>query len=63
MGKVASRLGQRLIYPWGIFQCQDGLIFLINVEQDQWLRLIDMMGNPEWASWEIFKDQFARAEN
>ena len=63
MGKVASRLGQRLLYPWGIFQCQDGPIFLVNVEQDQWLRLVDLMGNPEWASWEIFKDQFTRAEN
>lgn len=62
-GKVASRLGQRLIYPWGIYQCQDGLIFLVNVEQDQWQRLVELMGNPEWASWEIFKDPFVRAEN
>ncbi len=62
-GQVASRLGKRLIYPWGIYQCQDGLIFLVNVEQDQWERLIDLMGNPEWASWEIFKDPFMRAEN
>jgi len=62
-GQVASRLGRRLIYPWGIYQCQDGLIFLVNVEQDQWLRLMELMGNPEWASWEIFKDPFMRAEN
>ena len=62
-GKVASRLGQRLIYPWGIYQCQDGLIFVVNVEQDQWQRLVELMGNPEWASWEIFKDPFVRAEN
>ncbi len=62
-GKVASRLGQRLIYPWGIYECQDGLIFLVNVEQDQWQRLVELMGNPEWASWEIFKDPFVRAEN
>jgi crotonobetainyl-CoA:carnitine CoA-transferase CaiB-like acyl-CoA transferase len=61
--KVASRLGQRLIYPWGIYQCQDGLIFVVNVEQDQWQRLVELMGNPEWASWEIFKDPFVRAEN
>lgn len=62
-GQVASRLGRRLIYPWGIYECQDGLIFLINVEQDQWLRLVALMGNPEWAGWEIFKDPFTRAEN
>ncbi len=62
-GKVASRLGQRLLYPWGIYECQDGLIFLVNVEQDQWLRLVELMGDPEWASWEIFQDPFMRAEN
>ena len=47
MGQVASRLGQRLIYPWGMYQCQDGLIFVVTVEQDQWERLVDLMGNPE----------------
>lgn len=62
-GLVASRLGKRLIYPWGIFPCQDGLIFLVCVEQDQWERLVDLMGSPEWATWEIFQDPFMRAEN
>jgi crotonobetainyl-CoA:carnitine CoA-transferase CaiB-like acyl-CoA transferase len=35
----------------------------VNVEQDQWQRLVELMGNPEWASWEIFQDPFMRAEN
>jgi crotonobetainyl-CoA:carnitine CoA-transferase CaiB-like acyl-CoA transferase len=63
MGRVASRLGRRQLYPWGIFPCQDGLIFLLAVEEDQWQRLIELMGNPEWASWEIFKDQYSRSKN
>ena len=63
MGQVATRLGKRLLYPWGIYECQDGLIFLVTVEEDQWKRLVDMMGNPEWGSWEIFKDGFVRGEN
>ena len=63
MGQVASRLGQRLLAPWGMFACRDGLIFMVTVEQDQWLRLVELMGNPEWASWEIFQDQFMRAQN
>src|SRR5713101_208011 len=63
LGRVASRLGQRQLYPWGIFQCQDGLIFLITGEEDQWQRLIELMGNPEWASWEIFKDHRNRSKN
>ena len=63
LGRVASRLGQRQLYPWGIFQCQDGLIFLITGEEDQWQRLIELMGNPEWASLEIFKDHRNRSKN
>ncbi|MGH9426174.1 MAG: CaiB/BaiF CoA transferase family protein, partial [Terriglobia bacterium] len=63
LGRVASRLGKRLLYPWGMYQCQDGLIFVVTVEQDQWLRFVELMGNPEWASWDIFKDPYVRAEN
>jgi crotonobetainyl-CoA:carnitine CoA-transferase CaiB-like acyl-CoA transferase len=63
LGRVASRLGRRQLYPWGIFQCKDGLIFILNVEEDQWQRLVELMGNPEWASWEIFKDQLNRSKN
>jgi crotonobetainyl-CoA:carnitine CoA-transferase CaiB-like acyl-CoA transferase len=63
MGRIASRLGRRQLYPWGIFQCRDGLIFLLAVEEDQWRRLVELMGNPEWASWEIFQDQVNRSKN
>ncbi len=61
--RIASRLGRRQLYPWGMFQCKDGLIFLLNVEEDQWQRLVELMGNPEWASWEIFADKITRAKN
>jgi crotonobetainyl-CoA:carnitine CoA-transferase CaiB-like acyl-CoA transferase len=61
--RVASRLGRRQLYPWGMFQCRDGLIFILNVEEDQWQRLVELMGNPEWASWEIFQDQLNRSRN
>jgi crotonobetainyl-CoA:carnitine CoA-transferase CaiB-like acyl-CoA transferase len=61
--KIASRLGRRLLFPWGIFECADGLIFLVIVEDDQWRRLVELMGNPEWASWEIFQGLVARADN
>ncbi len=54
LGRVASRLGQRYMYPWGMYECQDGLIFLVCAEEDQWERLVEFMGNPEWTTWEIF---------
>ena len=61
--RIASRLGKRLLYPWGIFECKDGLIFILAVEEDQWERIVELMGNPEWASWEIFKNGAERSKN
>ena len=61
--RIASRLGKRLLYPWGIFECKDGLIFILAVEEDQWERIVELMGNPEWAGWEIFADAAQRSKN
>jgi crotonobetainyl-CoA:carnitine CoA-transferase CaiB-like acyl-CoA transferase len=61
--KETSRLGRRTIFPWCMLDCQDGKIFLICVEEDQWQRLVELMGNPEWASLEIFKDRVTRGRN
>jgi len=61
--QVATRLGQRALYPWDIFPCQDGLMFLVVGEEDQWQRLVDLMGNPEWAEWEIFQGLANRSQN
>jgi len=62
-GYVASRLGKRVLYPWGIFPCQDGLMFLVVGEEDQWQRLLALMGNPEWGTWEIFQGLANRTKN
>ncbi|MGH7916762.1 MAG: CaiB/BaiF CoA transferase family protein [Candidatus Binataceae bacterium] len=62
-GRETSRLGQRALGPWFIADCQDGKIFLLTVEEDQWQRLVKFMGNPEWASEELFRDRLSRAQN
>ncbi|MGE0820669.1 MAG: CaiB/BaiF CoA transferase family protein [Candidatus Binatia bacterium] len=62
-GQIASRLGKRVLYPWGIWPCQDGLMYLVIAEEDQWQRLVDLMGKPEWATWEIFQGAAKRSEN
>ncbi len=61
--RVASRLGNRVIGPWFIADCSDGQIFVIAVEEDQWQRLVQLMGNPEWAGEELFRDRLSRAQN
>jgi crotonobetainyl-CoA:carnitine CoA-transferase CaiB-like acyl-CoA transferase len=63
LGRVASRLGQRYMYPWGMYECQDGLIFIVVPEEDQWERLVELMGNPEWTRWDIFSGRTDRIKN
>ena len=53
-GNIAKRNDGRILTPWRILRCSDGLIFLVTVEQDQWERLVEMMGTPEWATMGIF---------
>ena len=62
-GLLATRHGQRGLQPWGIFRCRDGLIFLATIEQDQWERLVEFMGRPEWAELEVFAQNPGRFEN
>ncbi|MEE3327744.1 MAG: CoA transferase [Myxococcota bacterium] len=63
--EVADRFGRKGLNPWGLYACQDGLIFLMVAEEDQWERLVDLMGRPEWAELEIFakmSDRFLNAD-
>jgi crotonobetainyl-CoA:carnitine CoA-transferase CaiB-like acyl-CoA transferase len=62
-GRETSRLGSRALGPWFIADCADGQIFVLAVEEDQWQRLVELMGNPEWAREELFKDRLSRAQN
>ena len=61
--RETSRLGQRAVGPWSIMDCADGQIFIMCVQEDQWQRLVEFMGNPEWAGEELFKDRIVRGQN
>jgi crotonobetainyl-CoA:carnitine CoA-transferase CaiB-like acyl-CoA transferase len=61
--EISRRYGQRTLIPWRIFQAKNGPVFLVCVEHDQWQRLIAFMGNPEWASIDLFSDYEGRTEN
>jgi crotonobetainyl-CoA:carnitine CoA-transferase CaiB-like acyl-CoA transferase len=62
-GRETSRLGKRVIGPWLLSECSDGVIFVACAEEAQWQRMVELMGNPEWANEELFKDRIARGEN
>ncbi|OBH08875.1 CoA transferase [Mycobacterium sp. E1747] len=63
LGKDATRLGTKSVIPWGIYQCQDGLIQLLCVEEEQWRAFRSVMGDPDWAQLEIFDTAPGRREN
>lgn len=62
-GRIASRLGIRTSAPMEIMRCKDGLIFVMTTDPHQWDAFVRLMGDPEWATWEIFSDRFKRGEN
>jgi crotonobetainyl-CoA:carnitine CoA-transferase CaiB-like acyl-CoA transferase len=62
-GLRTSRLGGRLLGPWKIFDCRNGKLLLACVEEHQWQALVRLMGEPEWAREEIFKDRLMRGRN
>ncbi len=64
METPTARWGQRPIQPIDFFQCKDGgWIFALCVEEHQWQRLVELMETPEWTTWEVASNRFARASN
>ena len=60
----AVRWGQRPIHPIDFFQCRDGgWIFVLCIEEQQWQSFVELMGSPEWATWEVFGNRIVRASN
>lgn len=49
-------------YPYTVLPCKDGHVFLIALDQDQWQRFVDVMGNPEWTKDPRFEDQRRMAQ-
>jgi crotonobetainyl-CoA:carnitine CoA-transferase CaiB-like acyl-CoA transferase len=59
---IASRLGFRLI-PQDVLQCRDGYLYVLAIEEHQWKNAVELMGNPEWATADIFQDFPSRSAN
>ena len=62
-GKQASRLGKYGFGPRTVVPCADGWLHMVFLEDVQWERLVELLGNPEWAHEEIFKDRYLRGAN
>ena len=51
-----------LLAPVSLLPTKDGYVFLMCLEEHQWEKLVKLMGEPEWARQEIFKDRWARGQ-
>lgn len=49
--------------PATILPCRDGHVWMLALEPGQWNGLRKVMGDPEWASLELFQDMYSRAQN
>jgi len=48
------------IAPAHILPCKDGYIYVGFVEESEWRRFVEVMGHPDWADSELFKDAWTR---
>jgi crotonobetainyl-CoA:carnitine CoA-transferase CaiB-like acyl-CoA transferase len=58
---AAPRRKPRSQYPSHVVQCQDGPVFLYAPQIQQWLRLVEAMGEPDWTKEPRFRNRLAMA--
>lgn len=62
-GVSQSRNSPTPYEPQSLYPCKDGYIYLICAEQNQWERLVEVMGHPDWAQDERFATRDQRGAN
>ena len=51
------------LMPNSYFPCEDGYVVITAYTDDHWQKLVDVMGNPDWAREPKFRDGNARTDN
>jgi len=54
--QIPSRTDRWSKAPFHILRCKDGYVVHAFVQEYQWRRFVEVMGNPDWAESELFKD-------
>jgi len=55
-------LAPPVVQPIMPIPCKDGWVFVMCIEDREFENFVRVMGNPQWAEMELFKDRFTRAE-
>ena len=64
-GRAFARIGRGVRggpYPNAMLPCKDGYVRAIAIQRREWNRLVEVMGNPEWASDDRFQDRIKMNE-
>lgn len=59
---IASRCGRPRTGLLAILPCSDGYVSFQLSQEHEWRNFVQLMGNPDWAESEVFKNQLMRAE-
>lgn len=64
-GKPVPRSGHRVhaAYPTTVLPCKDGYVMLVAPEDEQWERLVHVMGDPDWGRDPLFRERMSRSEH
>ena len=60
--QIVSRTDRWARAPYNMLPCKDGYIAPAFMEERQWRQMVKVIGNPDWADNELFKDSQSRAE-
>ena len=58
-----TRASKPAIAPENFIQCKDGWVCLRVVEEHHWQKFVEAIGSPDWATHDLFKDMYLRAEH
>jgi crotonobetainyl-CoA:carnitine CoA-transferase CaiB-like acyl-CoA transferase len=61
-GSIWGRSGPP-VKSGGLLPCKDGYVHSWLLEEEQWQAFVEIMGSPEWAKDERFRDRFARHQH
>jgi len=54
--------GRRGVAPWGFYRCLDGTLLVQVTEDSQWRAFVELLGNPDWGTLELFASNAQRIE-
>ena len=60
---IGRRPVQMARMPNAVMPCKDGYVILAVPYDHMWKPFVSLMGDPDWAEWEVFNDSLQRAAN